>query len=128
MNVSIKCKRLEDILTNKSHDYKTPEGIEYRLPFQNICYRSDIRVVDFFPPKLEDFAVPEEPDNGELAASDGEVLDTSSSPKNFTRWEWRFCLLVENSTPPGPGVPNERIRLYVSGPDAECLLGLDPVE
>lgn len=98
MNVSIKCKRLEDILTNESHEYKTPEGVEYRLPFQNICYRSDIRVVDFFPPNLEDFAVPEEPDNGRLAMSNSEELDTSSGPKSFTRWEWRFCLLVENPT------------------------------
>lgn len=125
MNVAIKCGRLEDILANETHDYKTPDGIEYRLPFQNICYRSNIRVVDFFPPNLEDFAVPEEPDQD--SSEDGE-LDTSSDPKNFTSWEWRFCLLVENATPPGPGVPNERMRLFVSGPDAECLLGVDPVK
>ncbi|KAF9892532.1 hypothetical protein FE257_001641 [Aspergillus nanangensis] len=116
-NPSIDCLTIEDIMNNNSHNNESPDKIEYRLPFQNLCYRSTVRVVDFFPPNLEDFAVPE---------SD-ECL-TSGNKDNVVRWEWRFCLLIESASPPPAGQPKEQMKLYVAGPEAVYLLRLDASE
>ena len=40
----------------------------------------------------------------------------------ITRWEWRFCLLIEDALPPPPGQPKEQIKLFVSDANAEFLL------
>lgn len=107
-------------MTNKTHNIKSPGGIEYRVPFQNICYRSKVRVVDFFPPNMADFAVPK---NSKHA-----VPDDDNDINGFTMWDWRFCLLVESAAPIPPGGSRERIPLFVSGADAVYLLCMDPVE
>lgn len=98
----IKTQRIEDILTKSAQNIKSPDGIEYQLPFQNIRYRSVIRVVDFFPPKLEDFAVPQKPKQAGRSASDDDDGDNNNS-SSFVRWSWRFCLLVESAATPPPG-------------------------
>lgn len=130
---AIPCRPLADILANESHNNVLPGGIEYRLPFQNLRYRATVRVVDFFPPKLEDFAVPYDPEYAMLSesASDDEDEDGDTRITGRRRrrmWEWRFCLLVENGTPPPRGQPRERMKLFVSGHDAEYLLKLDAVK
>lgn len=102
-----------------------PGGIEYRLPFQNVKYRTIVRVVDFFPPDIADFAVAYNPD---YPASDSEGDDDDDvSPSRRVRWEWRFCLLVEDAKI-APGQSRNRIKLFVSGAEAEFLLKLDAVE
>lgn len=111
-------------MINKTHNIKSPDGIEYRVPFQNICYRSKIRAVDFFPPNLADFAVPK----SRRAVSDDDDYDGSNNVNRFTMWDWRFCLLVESAAPLPPGESRERIPLFVSGADAVYLLCMDPVE
>lgn len=128
INPSIRCTSLEDILDSDYHENISPNQIEYRLPFQNVCYRATVRVVDFFPPKLEEFAVPDDSDH-ELRP-DGGVDEThnSDNPGRSVRWQWRFCLLVESVPPPPHGKPRERMKLFVSGPDAEYLLQLDAAE
>ncbi|KAH8696667.1 hypothetical protein BGW36DRAFT_398152 [Talaromyces proteolyticus] len=121
-----KSRTVLDILTNSSHKISLPGGIEYRLPFQNVKYRTTIRVVDFFPPNIIDFAAPYNPDSGML--SDGDMDgDELSSSASQVRWEWRFCLLVEDATIT-PGQPRDQIKLYVSGAEAEFLLKLDAVD
>ncbi|PTU24890.1 hypothetical protein P175DRAFT_055008 [Aspergillus ochraceoroseus IBT 24754] len=107
---------LEVIVNNPSHNNKSPDGIEYRLPFQNLCYRSTVHVVDFFPPNLEDFAVP---------IHHNPPAPGSSQQHPFTKWEWRFCLLVESVPPPPPGQRKERVKLLVSDSDAVYLLKMD---
>ncbi|PKX99439.1 telomere-binding alpha subunit central domain protein [Aspergillus novofumigatus IBT 16806] len=130
-NPSIRCTSLEDILDGGFHENISPNQIEYRIPFQNVCYRATVRVVDFFPPKLQDFAVPEELDHE--PRPDPEVDETlnshsSHSSGRLIRWQWRFCLLVENVPPPTHGKPRERMKLFVSGADAEYLLRFDAAD
>ncbi|KAI9039655.1 telomere-binding alpha subunit central domain protein [Aspergillus affinis] len=112
---------IEDILTNESHNNVSPHQIQYRFPFQNLCYRSIVRVVDFFPHKLEDFAVPERQDDGLLARQEREYATGDA----FNRWEWRFCLLIESSSAPPPGQAREQMKLFVSDVEAVHLLNLD---
>ncbi|EEH44823.2 uncharacterized protein PADG_01112 [Paracoccidioides brasiliensis Pb18] len=89
---------------------------------------TSVRVVDFFPPKLEDFGVQYDAHRAVLFRYDGSMRLRKISRRK--RWEWRFCLLVEDA---GPGMhynrnaKRERMKLFVTGHDAECLLCLDPV-
>lgn len=104
-----------------------PEGVEYRLPFQNLRYKASVRVVDFFPPRLEDFAVAYNPEYAML--SDAESDEDSSMGQQ--RWEWRFCLLVEDGGPNArykKGENRDRLKLFVAGQDAVFLLGIDAVK
>lgn len=54
--------------------------------------------------------------------------DEEHNPDDPIRWEWRFCLLLESGSPPPPGQHRERMKLFVSGYDAEYLLKMDAVE
>lgn len=125
INPEIPPRSLEDILSNESHENTSPDGINYRLPFQNLCYRSFARVIDFFPPDLEDFAFPL---NGETSLFSSSANGGGRGPGDPIRWEWRFCLLLESGSAPPPGQARERMKLFVSGYDAEYLLKMDAVE
>ncbi|EAW14469.1 telomere-binding alpha subunit central domain protein [Aspergillus clavatus NRRL 1] len=120
---SINTSRIEDILDSDFHNNVSPDRIEYRFPFQNVCYRSTVRVVDFFPPLLEDFAVPDLSESRRQTSPSRES-GRPTDPDRFIPWVWRFCLLVEN-VPPPRGQPKERMKLFVSGADAEYLLKID---
>lgn len=124
----VKPRSISSILSNASHDTLLGPGIQCRLPFQNLCYRTTVRVVDFFPPKIEDFAV--RCISRSAMRSDSEISsDDEEGPnsQNHITWEWRFCLLVEDANLI-PGQAPERIKLFVSGLDAVYLLKLDAVE
>ncbi|CRG83729.1 Protection of telomeres protein 1 [Talaromyces islandicus] len=116
------CRTLSDILANGSHVVSLPGGIEYRLPFQNVKYRTTVRVVDFFPPDISDFAVSYNPEY----ETSGSETDEDESLRRV-RWEWRFCLLVEDAKI-APNQARNRVKLFVSGAEAEFLLKLDAVE
>ncbi|KAG5291250.1 telomere-binding alpha subunit central domain-containing protein [Histoplasma capsulatum G186AR] len=131
---SVPCRSISDILSNESHMNISPDGIKYRLPFQNLRYKASVRVVDFFPPNIEDFSVQYDVERAMLSNTSDTEGSTSSIGDNETdsgkRWEWRFCLLVEDA---GPGThynrsgPRERMKLYVGNNDAVFLLCLDAV-
>jgi hypothetical protein len=98
------------------------------LPFICAKYRSRVRVVDFKPDKLEDFAHalddPSYNDSQEDPPSSYDDLDLT--PR---RWEWAFCLLVEDALRPQNDQERpERLRLLVAKDGAECLLKLDATE
>jgi hypothetical protein len=118
----VHAQSLEAILNNPSHDNISTSGIRYRLPFQNLCYLTTVRVVDFYPPLLEDFAVHKE----QVSLAYNRKHDPAS--RTFKIWEWRFCLLVEGSFPATLGQSNERAKLFVSNYEAEHLLQLNAVE
>lgn len=89
----------------------------YQLPFQNVCYISELRVIDYFPPNVEDFAV----QTTQAALSEHTEI--------LAGWEWRFCLLVEGVNPqPSKQQPRERMKLFVSGHDGDCLLDMEATE
>ncbi|OJD23246.1 hypothetical protein ACJ73_05397 [Blastomyces percursus] len=132
-NPSVPCRSISDILFGESHTNISPSGIPYRLPFQNLRYKASVRIVDFFPPKLEDFAVQYDVERALLSDTEGSVSgmdDDDNETGSHRRWEWRFCLLVEDA---GPGThynrsgPRERMKLYVGNNDAVFLLRLDAV-
>ncbi|KAJ5770351.1 uncharacterized protein N7511_002402 [Penicillium nucicola] len=108
---------VEKILLAKSHTNHAPGNIVYQLPFQNVNYISELRVVDFFPPNLEDFAI-----QTEQAA-------LSENTETLIGWEWRFCLLVEGVGPqPSKQQPRERMKLFVSCHDGDCLLDMEATD
>ncbi|KAL4990857.1 hypothetical protein BDW68DRAFT_193850 [Aspergillus falconensis] len=119
----VHAQSLEAIINNPSHNNPSPSGITYRLPFQNFCYLTTVRVVDFYPPLLEDFAVHQE----QVSLAYNKKRDPVTS-RTFKKWEWRFCLLVEGPSPATAGQPNERVKLFVSNSEAEHLLKLTAVE
>ncbi|KAL4968394.1 telomere-binding alpha subunit central domain protein [Aspergillus stella-maris] len=114
---------LEEIIHNESHNNRSPHGIEYRLPFQNLCYLSTVRVVDFYPPSLQDFAVQQE--HRSVAYNRNRDPDAEQS---YKKWEWRFCLLVESSSPPPAGEPKERMKLFVCDSEAQHLLNMNAAD
>ena len=129
---------LSSILSLDNHTNTTPTGTSYSLPFQNIKSRATVRIIDFFPSDLADFAVPcpkpseydiltdsEESDSGCDRESASE--DESSAEEEERRWEWRFGLLIEDASGPKNGA-KATMKVYVAGQDAEFLLKLDAVE
>ncbi|KAL8865457.1 MAG: hypothetical protein Q9174_006875, partial [Haloplaca sp. 1 TL-2023] len=53
----IPTRPLSSILSLSTHTLSTPNGTPYTLPFQNINSRALVRIVDFYPPNIADFAV-----------------------------------------------------------------------
>jgi protection-of-telomeres protein 1 len=132
-NIAIPYRYVSDILHNESHNNTTPDGVEYRLPFQNVRYRSRLRVVDFFPHSLEDFAVRYKTDYDYLSdvETDDEEAELENEPPGSVKWEWRFCLLVEDGVSTKQNAkdqPKERMELLVARADAEFLLNMAAVE
>ncbi|KAF9629302.1 Telomere end binding protein [Lasiodiplodia theobromae] len=137
-NSHVKCERpqdpivrLADIENNERRLYKTPNGVSCDLPFINAIYRARVRVVDFWPEKLEDFSRslddPEFNDIREEGQTQSSTTYTALSA-GTQHWEWHFCLLVEDAKQP-PGTKNPvRIPLLVFDKAAECLLRLDAAE
>jgi hypothetical protein len=80
-------------------------------------------VVDHYPHRLEDFAVLQE----QRSLAYDRKRDPASA-RTIKNWEWRFCLLVEDVSPPAPGQPKARTKLFVSNTDAQYLLKLDAAE
>ncbi|KAL1840211.1 hypothetical protein VTJ49DRAFT_694 [Mycothermus thermophilus] len=125
------------------------------LPFACAKHRVRVRVVDFFPHNLEDFACPRTltewdqlSDNEDF--SDSASLSSSSSSDNAaararaqgakTVWEWRFALLLEDADPsvakaitttaePSPAATRpDRLWVLVDNIEAQCLTGLDATD
>ncbi|KAJ5558969.1 hypothetical protein N7461_002941 [Penicillium sp. DV-2018c] len=91
-----------------------PRGVVYQLPFQNINYRSEVRVVDFFPHSIEDFCV-----RSETAS---QYMNEEGTTEPRYSWEWRFCLLVEGTEPKASKEERRPVmKLYVCGLDGDYL-------
>ncbi len=115
--------------------------MDYQLPFVNICCRARVRVVDFFPPDLRDFAVPRRPSEYDvLSESDSDSNESDVHTSNnespsqaegapVPSWEWRFYLLVEDAlSRPGAMATTSSarfMRVLVAEDDAVFLLRMD---
>jgi protection-of-telomeres protein 1 len=106
---------LEKILLAETHKNNGPGGVVYQLPFQNVTYRSQIKVIDFFPSKVEDFTV---------QTTHAPLFNTDNSPAEPRYgWEWRFCLLVEGiGSKSSNQQAREPVKIYVFGEGGEHLL------
>lgn len=111
------------------------------MPFTCAKHKAQARVVDFFPPSLEDFACSrKQTDFDVLSDNEDEDDDASSSSDDETGpnashiWEWRFALQLEDPTPP-PTTTNtqkagkrSRLWVFVDNFEAQCLTGLDATD
>jgi hypothetical protein len=130
INAHIRCSHddipvlsLHKILDRKNLRHSTilkSNGVEERnlnLPFINAKYRARVRVVDYAPRQLEDFAVLVNPDgyDDDYGRDEDDHDDRddeeyeSPTPRSGSetrphirrrgrrRWEWRFALQLENS-------------------------------
>ncbi|KAH0564978.1 hypothetical protein GP486_001626 [Trichoglossum hirsutum] len=126
---------VSQILAGVGRTTATDTNVTLNLPFQNICCRAKIRIIDFFPPNLEDFAVPFDefedlPDDSdeESDRDDRQRRQIDSGLRRVDRWEWMFYLLVEDATSrnkTGPGAERDTMKLLVADRDAEHLLKMD---
>ena len=159
LNPCVRCKTPEhpirsvaDILDRAiTHRRKLLDGTEAVMPFANFRSRSVVRVVDFQPPNLEDFAFrrrkseydvlkesrSDGSDSGSASSSDSSSESDSEGTEGFSgaprstsyEWVWAFNLLLEdaNEGVPAtqPGGRRERMVAKVCADDAVHLLKLD---
>lgn len=111
------------------------------LPFDNVKFRANVRVVDFCPRKLEDFATwRKQSEYGPLLLSDddassGAESDTNSDEGTLERfvgpkvWEWRFALELEEVDPKRNKKDKPpRVWALVNNIEAQQLTRMDAVE
>ncbi|KAL7925335.1 hypothetical protein ACQKWADRAFT_330217 [Trichoderma austrokoningii] len=114
------------------------QEVELQLPFVNLNYRADVRVVNFMPADLRDFSQPQKPKkNLEYSIlSDYEESDTDSDGEGRSiadraavrQWEWRFFLELEDASAPKDKDhrgKKKSIWVAVTNFSAQCLLNLD---
>ena len=109
------------------------------MPFTCAKHKTQARVVDFFPPSLEDFACGRKHTEFDMLSDNEDDDDSasSSSDDEGTRnashvWEWRFALQLEDSAPPGTDTKEagsrSRLWVFVDNLEAQCLTGLDATD
>jgi protection-of-telomeres protein 1 len=125
LKVEIPCKPIRQILDPEILARRTAKGNIFHLPFQNCRYKSLVRVVDFFPNNLADFAAPyRESDYEHLPDredSDSEDIDLSQLTNVDVHWKWRFFLVVEDASH-APAQQPARMELLVSDQEGDYLL------
>jgi protection-of-telomeres protein 1 len=93
----------------------------------NVNFRARVRVVDFFPPKLEDFSHSlDDPLYNDMDMVEESTVMDLDKPEE-SRWEWAFWLLLEDYKKV-PGKQSERMKVLVAGPGAEFLLNMEACE
>lgn len=126
-------------MMERIHHQTTISGqdVKLQLPFVNTNYRSNVRVVNFFPSSLVDFARPKKETEYDILSDDGEeslsgsgseeegvdqsTLDDFAIKRN---WEWRFYLELEDAAVPDKK-SKQRMWVAVDNQAAQCLLNLD---
>ncbi|KAF2797550.1 hypothetical protein K505DRAFT_235277 [Melanomma pulvis-pyrius CBS 109.77] len=116
----IKLSTIAEIINNPSLTIQTPEGVEIVLPFVNAKYRTRIRVVDFFPNDLNDFARSMADPNWNTALNEM----SGNEQRHDQGWKWGFALLVEDANAP-TGTTPERLRLFVNNGAGQHLLKMN---
>ncbi|PTB62860.1 hypothetical protein BBK36DRAFT_1172152 [Trichoderma citrinoviride] len=110
------------------------QQVKLRLPFVNKNYRAHVRVVNFMPPDLEDFARPRRAteydmlsDNEEPDQDGSESGGESAADDTATRvWEWQFFLELEDASPHAINQGERRtIWVAVNNFSAQCLVNMD---
>ncbi|RFU72361.1 telomere-binding alpha subunit central domain-containing [Trichoderma arundinaceum] len=107
--------------------------VKLQLPFVNVNYRANVRVVNFMPPDLEDFAQPKKLTEYDILSdseesdielvSEGEAMVDRATARE---WEWRFFLELEDANPPEDDREKKKtLWVAVNNLSAQCLLSLD---
>ncbi|KAI6374654.1 hypothetical protein MCOR25_003118 [Pyricularia grisea] len=102
------------------------QEIRFQIPFNNVNYRTNVRVVDFRPERLEDFSIcrPRSRYSGDV--SDDSSLSGLDDDEDSSNLEWCFWLQVEDAMAfkNREKRPEERVWVMVDNLAAQCL-GLD---
>lgn len=102
------------------------------MPFINTHHRAHVRIVDFRPSKLEDFACAKRKSSEFDVLSDNDDTDSASESEQdmmteFTTerdWEWRFYLKLEDAAVSDNQQKNT-VWVVVNNADAQGLTDLD---
>ncbi|RKF54745.1 Protection of telomeres protein 1 [Golovinomyces cichoracearum] len=98
-------------------------GLEtVNAPFTNRKYKVNVRVVDYFPDLVEDFATVCSAKDRNNLSDDGESDRSNADVKN--KWEWRFSLLLEDSSSTTK-TKKERIWVVIDNDSAKYLLNIE---
>ena len=128
---------MSSIISLDKHINTPPSGAPYTLPFQNINSRATVRVIDFFPPNLVDFAVLRPKASEYAILSDDDCSESENDQQSNdiddrsvaedAQWEWRFGLVLEDALS-ARQQEKATIEVFVTGQDAEGLLKLEAEE
>lgn len=114
--------------------YKAPGSEEVRLPFANIKFKTQVRVVDFLPHCLLDFAVSRRTSEFDMVKDDSSSSQSSSEEDSDGGgeliWEWRFALCLEDASSTVPdnndgssgGSPPPRVWVAVDNFHGQTLI------
>ncbi|KAI1005516.1 hypothetical protein K3495_g2703 [Podosphaera aphanis] len=95
-------------------------------PFTNRRYRTIVRVIDYFPNKVEDFIV-DSTDEAEFLSNS--VYSSEHGIPKTSNWEMRFALLLEDASPSSSlsssSSNKARIWVFVNNQAAKDLLNLE---
>jgi protection of telomeres protein 1 len=125
-------------ILNDTTIVRSTSGSEFILPFENIKHRSNVRVVDFWPNRLEDFAVAHRVSEYEVLSdySGGESTDNEEDMRLFREgkgyggekaWEWRFALRVQDADKKAKS-HKDTMWLIVDNQAGQMLLKMDAVK
>ncbi|KAG9583545.1 hypothetical protein KCU77_g10803, partial [Aureobasidium melanogenum] len=115
----VQVSTLRDILS-RDHSYTGRSGVKLELPYLNVKHKVKVRVVDFWPPILEDFASPAPAANASGELSDEDMNTVSPFPNQ--KWIWDFFLLLDDIR---PGSAPAQLWAHVDHRYAEFLLSMD---
>jgi protection of telomeres protein 1 len=118
------------------------EHFEIKLPFTCAKYRTAVRVIDYHPQKLEDFAYWRKKSATEFSILsdysgsgsedqeenlDDETDPTSSQYSGEKTWEWRFALRLEDASSNAKQAKSS-FWVVVNNLDAQLLTGRNATE
>jgi protection-of-telomeres protein 1 len=121
---------------NKLFDPSVYERISdqynYKLKFIPRLFRAAVRVVDYFPHDIQDFAVGREESDFEMLSDySGDESDQGESKRVSSKiqpdkrvWEWRFSLQFEDCSSIKSD-PKPRIWAIIDNRSAQFLLNMD---
>ncbi|KAG9947388.1 hypothetical protein KCU85_g5857, partial [Aureobasidium melanogenum] len=118
----VQVSTIRDILS-RDHSYTGRSGLKLELPYLNVKHKVKVRVVDFWPPILEDFASLAPVTDASEEHSDDD-MDTTS-PLSSQKWIWDFFLLLEDVKPHQPSSAPAQLWVHVDHRYAEFLLCMD---
>ncbi|KAF5238082.1 hypothetical protein FANTH_10476 [Fusarium anthophilum] len=147
LNIRVKCENedkpaspIAEITKLVQHETAINDDlVKLPLPFVNLNYRANVRVVDFSPSNLADFAYPKKKseyedlsDDGDESLSDSETEAEDEQPIQRTlddfskvrNWEWRFFLELEDAAV-AEKHKKQRLWVAVDNQSAQLLTGLD---
>lgn len=112
------------------------ESVKLPLPFINANFRAHVRVKDYLPHRLEDFAfakvkrsiydaLSDDEQAGSSSDDQDETLDQYIDATKISGWEWRFYLRLEDAEPSGEGNTTDSLWVAVDNAAAQCLLSMN---